>query len=103
MLNPFTDDLIAQAEADKNSKPVYKIVQNPFDMFFGIIFFILAFFTFGISLILFLIYYVIKLKIIKTVRVKNVATGEIFKADKDEFFAYQKRMRDKQNKVRHLE
>lgn len=103
LLNPFNDELLAQAEAAKSDKPVYKIVQNPFDILLGVILFILAFFTFGLTFILYLIYYVVKLKIIKTVRVKNVATGEIFKANKKEFFAYQKKIKDEQSRIKHFE
>ncbi|PEW60008.1 hypothetical protein CN448_30890 [Bacillus cereus] len=41
--------------------------------------------TFSISLVLFCIYYVVKSLVTKTYLVKNVATGEKFHVDKQEF------------------
>ncbi|MEV5110934.1 hypothetical protein MRBLBA3_002965 [Bacillus sp. LBA3-1-1.1] len=46
--------------------------------------------TFSLSLILFAIYYIIKSLTTKTYLVKNVATGEKFHVDKQDFKQYKK-------------
>ncbi|EJS58207.1 hypothetical protein ICG_01946 [Bacillus cereus BAG1X1-3] len=52
--------------------------------------------TFSLSLILFAIYYIIKSLTTKTYLVKNVATGEKFHMDKQDFKQYKKNFKKKE-------
>lgn len=58
--------------------------------------------TFSISLLLFCIYYVVKSLVTKTYLVKNVATGEKFHVDKEEFKLYKKDFKKKEKQVRKI-
>lgn len=60
---------------------------------------ILAIPTFSISCILFLIYF---MSLTKTYLVKNVATGEKFKVDKQDFKQYKKECKVKEKEVRKI-
>lgn len=56
--------------------------------------------TFSISLLLFCIYYVVKSLVTKTYLVKNVATGEKFKVNKQDFRQYKKEFKAKEKEVK---
>ncbi|MCU4979598.1 hypothetical protein OB987_18395 [Bacillus cereus] len=58
--------------------------------------------TFSLSLLLFCIYYVVKSLTTKTYLVKNVATGEKFHVDKEEFKVYKKNFKKKEKQVRRI-
>ncbi|MCU4843718.1 hypothetical protein OB992_07025 [Bacillus cereus] len=58
--------------------------------------------TFSLSLLLFCIYYVVKSLATKTYLVKNVATGEKFHVDKEEFKQYKKNFKKKEKQVRRI-
>ncbi|GAB6474573.1 hypothetical protein bcgnr5371_42360 [Bacillus cereus] len=58
--------------------------------------------TFSLSLVLFCIYYIIKSLTTKTYLVKNVATGEKFHVDKEEFKQYKKNFKKKEKQVRKI-
>ncbi|EOO78159.1 hypothetical protein Bmyc01_03710 [Bacillus mycoides] len=51
--------------------------------------------TFSLSLILFAIYYIIKSLTTKTYLVKNVATGEQFYVEKQDFKQYKRSLKNK--------
>ncbi|MFV5912501.1 hypothetical protein [Bacillus cereus] len=58
--------------------------------------------TFSLSLVLFCIYYIIKSLVTKTYLVKNVATGEKFHVDKEDFKQYKKNFKKKEKQVRRI-
>lgn len=58
--------------------------------------------TFSLSLVLFCIYYITKSLATKTYLVKNVATGEKFHVDKEEFKQYKKNFKKKEKQVRRI-
>ncbi|HHX7186633.1 TPA: hypothetical protein ACVG9G_000445 [Bacillus thuringiensis] len=58
--------------------------------------------TFSISLVLFCIYYVVKSLVTNTYLVKNVATGEKFRVDKQDFKQYKKNFKKKEKQVRRI-
>ncbi|MBG9580784.1 hypothetical protein ABE42_16650 [Bacillus thuringiensis] len=58
--------------------------------------------TFSISLLLFCIYYVVKSLVTKTYLAKNVATGEKFKVNKQDFRQYKKEFKAKEKEVKKI-
>ncbi|MBE5089539.1 hypothetical protein IGI03_16050 [Bacillus thuringiensis] len=58
--------------------------------------------TFSLSLVLFCIYYITKSLVTKTYLVRNVATGEKFHVDKQDFKEYKKNFKKKEKQVRRI-
>ncbi|MFE4764281.1 hypothetical protein [Bacillus mycoides] len=90
---------LQQAEAAAGKRLVLQRVPTGLDAVLFIAAIILGIPTFSISCILFLIYY---LSIVKTYTVKNVATGEKFKVDKQDFKQYRKECKAKKKEVRKI-
>lgn len=97
--------ILQQAEAAAGDKLILKKVA-PSTLFLDIVLYILAFAlaipTNLISVLLYLIYVIIKLLVTKNMRVKNIATGEIFKVSKKEFREYKKQQKRSKNEVRSI-
>lgn len=89
-----------QATAGKRLilKPIYSSVDVAL-IVFAVILFIP---TFTFSLVTFLVYYYTKFFFMKTRLVKNVATGEKFYVDKEEFKQYKKDFKKKEKQVRKI-
>ncbi|MEI2308996.1 hypothetical protein CN327_03945 [Bacillus cereus] len=58
--------------------------------------------TLGISLLLFLVYFLLREFAFKTYLVKNVATGETFRVDKQDFKQYKREFKAKEKEVRKI-
>lgn len=97
--------MLQQAEAAAGDKLILKKVA-PSTLFLDIVLYILAFAlaipTNLISVLLFLFYVIVKLSVTKNMRVKNVATGEVFKVSKKEFKEYKRQRRRSKNEVRSI-
>lgn len=72
------------------------------DNIFAVLAIVFSIPTFCISLMIFAIYYIIKSLTTKTYLVKNVATGEKFHVDKEEFKQYKKNFKKKEKQVRRI-
>ncbi|MFK4468488.1 hypothetical protein [Bacillus sp. RC252] len=90
---------LQQSEAIAGKRIVLQRMFTGLDITLFIIALILGIPTFSISCILFLIYY---FSITKTYLVKNVATGEKFKVDKQDFKQYKKEFKAKEKEVRKI-
>ncbi|MFK4293735.1 hypothetical protein ABH955_005042 [Bacillus sp. RC240] len=90
---------LQQPEAAAGKRIVLQRMFTGLDITLFIIALILGIPTFSISCILFLIYY---FSITKTYLVKNVATGEKFKVDKQDFKQYKKEFKAKEKEVRKI-
>ncbi|MGE6344074.1 hypothetical protein ACQKIY_05830 [Bacillus mycoides] len=90
---------LQQSEAAAGKKIVLQRILTGLDILLFIAALILAIPTFSISCILFLIYF---FSITKTYLVKNVATGEKFKVDKQDFKQYKKEVKAKEKEVRKI-
>ncbi|EOP36302.1 hypothetical protein IKI_04399 [Bacillus toyonensis] len=90
----------AQVTAGKRLilKPIYSSVDVAL-IVFAVILFIP---TFTFSLVAFLVYYYTKFFFMKTRLVKNVATGEKFYVDKQEFKQYKNDFKKKEKQVRKI-
>ncbi|MBK5428576.1 Uncharacterized protein BWINRA5_04188 [Bacillus mycoides] len=88
-----------QSEAVAGKRIVLQRMFTGLDITLFIIALILGIPTFSISCILFFIYY---FSITKTYLVKNVATGEKFKVDKQDFKQYKKEFKAKEKEVRKI-
>lgn len=97
--------LLQQAEAATSGKLVLKkLAPSTFvlDVILVIIALLLSSSTNYLSVLIFIIYSIIAKVLTKNVRVKNVATGEIFKVHKKEFKEYKKQQRNSKNEVRSI-
>ncbi|WP_170957392.1 HIRAN domain-containing protein [Bacillus thuringiensis] len=92
---------LEQAQSAAGKRLVLKRVHTK-ENIFGILAIILVIPTLTISLWIYLIYFGIKELITKTYLVKNVATGEKFKVDKQEFKQYKKAFKAKEKQVRKI-
>ncbi|MGI2731711.1 HIRAN domain-containing protein [Bacillus cytotoxicus] len=92
---------LEQAQSAAGKRLVLKRVHTK-ENIFGILAIILVIPTLTISLWIYLIYFGIKELITKTYLVKNVATGEKFRVDKQEFKQYKKAFKAKEKQVRKI-
>ncbi|HDR7611415.1 TPA: hypothetical protein QCX47_003015 [Bacillus mycoides] len=90
---------LQQSEAATGKRIVLQRIPTGLDIVLFITAFILVLPTLTISVILFTIYY---LFIAKTYLVKNVATGEKFRVDKQDFKQYRKECKVKKKEVRKI-
>ncbi|PEZ94203.1 hypothetical protein CN374_00190 [Bacillus cereus] len=93
---------LEQAQAANGKRIVLKRVDSNLDRALIIIAFLLTIPTFGISMVLIGIYALIKLSVTKTYLVKNIATGEKFHVDKEDFKQYKKSFKKKEKQVRRI-
>ncbi|PFZ03911.1 hypothetical protein COL60_24885 [Bacillus pseudomycoides] len=93
---------LAQAEATAGKRLVLKPIYSTLDTWLMVIAVILFIPTFTFSLVAFLIYYYTKAIFTKTQLVKNVATGEEFYVDKQDFKEYKKVFKAKEKQVRKI-
>ncbi|MEN1934957.1 hypothetical protein AAIE21_04930 [Paenibacillus sp. 102] len=93
---------LAQAEAVAGERLVLKPIYSTLDTWLMVIAFILFIPTLTFSLVAFLVYYYTKAIFTKTQLVKNVATGEKFYVDKQEFKQYKKDFKAKEKQVRKI-
>jgi hypothetical protein len=92
---------LQQAEATSGNRLILKRVQTK-DNILGIIALLLTIPTLSISLWLFVAYALIKELTCKTYLVKNIATGEQFRVDKNEFKQYKREFKMKEKDVRKI-
>ncbi|WJE51101.1 hypothetical protein QRE66_17520 [Bacillus cereus] len=93
---------LAQAEAAAGKRLVLKPIYSSLDTALMVVAVILFIPTFTFSLVAFLIYYYTKAIFMNTHLVKNVATGEKFYVDKQEFKQYKKDFKAKEKQVRRI-
>ncbi|MDZ5606346.1 hypothetical protein U2I54_04305 [Bacillus pseudomycoides] len=93
---------LEQAQAAAGKRLVLKPIYSTLDTWLIVIAVILFIPTFTFSLVAFLVYYYTKFFFIKTRLVKNVATGEKFYVDKQEFKQYKKDFKKKEKQVRKI-
>ncbi|PFB04998.1 hypothetical protein CN385_05730 [Bacillus anthracis] len=92
---------LEQAQAAAGKRLVLQRVHTT-DNLLAVLAIILVIPTFSLSLVLFCIYYIVKSLVTKTYLVKNVATGEKFHVDKEEFKQYKKNFKKKEKQVRKI-
>lgn len=92
---------LEQAQSAAGKRLILKRIHTK-ENIFGILAIILVIPTLTISLWIYLIYFGIKELITKTYLVKNVATGEKFRVDKQEFKQYKKAFKAKEKQVRRI-
>ncbi|WP_190325346.1 HIRAN domain-containing protein [Bacillus cereus] len=90
---------LQQSEAAAGKRIILQRIPTPLDFILFITAIILAIPTLVISYILFIIYYSY---IVKTYVVKNVATGEKFRVDKQDFKQYKKDFKAKEKEIRRI-
>lgn len=90
---------LQQSEAAAGKRIILQRIPTPLDVILFITAIILAIPTLVMSYILFIIYYSY---IVKTYVVKNVATGEKFRVDKQDFKQYKKDFKAKEKEIRRL-
>ncbi|MEW9578152.1 hypothetical protein U9K47_22835 [Bacillus toyonensis] len=93
---------LEQAQAATGKRLVLKRVDSNLDRALIIIGILLIIPTFGFSIALVGIYALIKMIMSKTYLVKNVATGEKFHVDKQEFKEYKRNFKKKERQVRKI-
>ncbi|EEM07626.1 hypothetical protein bmyco0003_57090 [Bacillus pseudomycoides] len=93
---------LEQAQAASGKRLVLKPIYSTLDTWLIVIAVILFIPTFTFSLVAFLIYYYTKAFFIRTQLVKNVATGEKFYVDKQDFKQYKKDFKSKEKQVRKI-
>lgn len=92
---------LEQAQAAAGKRLVLQRVHTT-DNLLAVLAIILVIPTFSLSLVLFCIYYIVKSLVTKTYLVKNVATGEKFHVDKEDFKQYKKNFKKKEKQVRKI-
>ena len=92
---------LEQAQAAAGKRLVLQRVHTT-DNLLAVLAIILVIPTFSLSLVLFCIYYIVKSLVTKTYLVKNVATGEKFYVDKEDFKQYKKNFKRKEKQVRKI-
>ncbi len=95
-------DQLAQAQAAAGKRLILKPIYSSVDVALIVFAVILFIPTFTFSLVAFLVYYYLKFFFMKTRLVKNVATGEKFYVDKQEFKQYKKDFKKKIKQVRKI-
>lgn len=93
---------LEQAQAAAGKRLVLKPIYSSVDVALIIVAVILFIPTFTFSLVAFLVYYYTKFFFMKTRLVKNVATGEKFYVDKEEFKQYKRSLKNKEKQVRRI-
>ncbi|MED2184068.1 HIRAN domain-containing protein [Bacillus wiedmannii] len=93
---------LEQAQATSGKRLILKRVNSTLDIWIFILAFLLFIPTLGFSLMLAPFVYFGKEFFIKTCMVKNVATGEKFKVDKQDFKQYKKDFKAKEKQVRRI-
>ncbi|MED3538254.1 hypothetical protein ABEX53_17140 [Bacillus toyonensis] len=93
---------LEQAQAAAGKRLVLKRVDSNFDRALIIIGILLIIPTLGFSIVLVGIYALIKMSVTKTYLVKNVATGEKFHVDKEEFKQYKRNFKKKEKQVKKI-
>ncbi|MDA1874286.1 hypothetical protein PDL05_11085 [Bacillus cereus group sp. BY112LC] len=93
---------LEQAQAATGKRLVLKRVDSNLDRVLIIIGILLIIPTLGFSIALIGIYALIKMSVTKAYLVKNVATGEKFHVDKQEFKEYKKNFKKKEKQVKKI-
>ncbi|MCU4885134.1 HIRAN domain-containing protein [Bacillus thuringiensis] len=93
---------LEQAQATAEKRLILKRVNSTLDIWIFILAFLLFIPTLGFSLMLAPFIYFGKELFTKTCMVKNVATGEKFKVDKQDFKQYKKAFKTKEKQVRRI-
>ncbi|MBJ8103579.1 MULTISPECIES: hypothetical protein [Bacillus cereus group] len=93
---------LEQAQAVNGKRVVLKRINSTLDIWLIVIGVLLAVPTLSFSLMLYGFYFGIKEIFTKTYLVQNVATGEKFKVDKNEFKQYKKSFKKKEKQVRRI-
>ncbi|PEK40920.1 hypothetical protein CN586_25090 [Bacillus toyonensis] len=93
---------LEQAQAATGRRLVLKRVDSNLDRVLIILGILLIIPTLGFSIALVGIYALIKMSVTKTYLVKNVATGEKFHVDKQEFKQYKRNFKKKETQVRKI-
>lgn len=92
---------LEQAQAASGKRLVLQRVHTT-DNLLAVLAIILVIPTFSLSLVLFCIYYIVKSLVTKTYLVKNVATGEKFYVDKEDFKQYKRNFKKKEKQVKKI-
>ncbi|WP_243765426.1 hypothetical protein [Bacillus arachidis] len=93
---------LQQAEAAASNKLILKRADSTLEIVITVSAIVLAPFTFGLSLVIFAIWFLIKELTVKMYLVKNVATGEKFRVDRKDFKKYKKEFKAKEKEVRKI-
>ncbi|HDR7631588.1 TPA: hypothetical protein QCX75_000243 [Bacillus mycoides] len=93
---------LKQAEAAAGNKLILKRTDTKLEIALTAVAILLSIPTLGISLLLFLIYFLLREFAFKTYLVKNVATGETFRVDKQDFKQYKREFKAKEKEVRKI-
>ena len=93
---------LEQAQAASGKRLVLKRINSTTEIWFIVIAFILLIPTLGWSFILYALYFGIKSIFAKSYLVQNVATGEKFKVDKEEFKQYKKTFKNNEKQVKRI-
>jgi predicted membrane protein len=93
---------LQQAEATAGKRLVLKRLNTRFDIVLLIIAILLVIPTLTISFWFLFVYLLIKEISVKTYLVKNVATGEKFRVNKDDFKQYKKQWKNTEKEVRKI-
>ncbi|MBZ8122340.1 hypothetical protein [Bacillus thuringiensis] len=93
---------LEQAQAAIGKRLILKRINPTLDIWLIVIGFILFIPTLGWSLILYALFFGIREFFSKTYLVKNVATGEKFRVDKQDFKQYKKSFKKKEKQVRRI-
>lgn len=93
---------LQQSEAAAGDRLILKRADSKAELIITVSAIVLIPFTLGISLVLFAIWFLIKELTAKTYLVKNVATGEKFRVDKQDFKQYKKDFKAKEKEIRRI-
>ncbi|AWC31881.1 MULTISPECIES: hypothetical protein [Bacillus] len=93
---------LKQSEAAAGDRLILKRADSKAELAITVAAFALALFTFGISLVIFAIWFLIKELTAKTYLVKNVATGEKFRVNRKDFKQYKKDFKAKEKEVKKI-
>ncbi|PEJ20493.1 hypothetical protein CN675_08815 [Bacillus toyonensis] len=93
---------LEQAQAAAGKRLILKPIYSSVDAALIIVAVILFIPTFTFSLVAFLVYYYTKFFFMKTRLVKNVATGEKFYVDKEDFKQYKQNFKKNEKQVRKI-
>ncbi|MEC2390211.1 hypothetical protein BK709_04680 [Bacillus thuringiensis serovar shandongiensis] len=93
---------LEQAQAATGKRLILKRINSTAEIWFIVIAVILFIPTLSISLLCYTAYFGIKELFSKTYLVQNIATGEKFKVDKQEFKEYKRNFKKKEKQVRKI-
>lgn len=93
---------LPQSEAAAGDRLILKRADSKAELIITVSAIVLIPFTLGISLVLFAIWFLIKELTAKTYLVKNVATGEKFRVDRNDFKQYKKDFKAKEKEVKKI-